>query len=362
MTALHRRGLIAGALALGACEGRAQPPPALPGEIAPLKAAAPFPVGVCAQVSHIDDPQWARLAARHFSQLTPEWEMKMEYIVQPDGSFRFDRPDQLASFARTHGMRLYGTTLVWYAQKPDGFVNLDESRIPFGRAYDNYITAVVARYRGQAAGWDVVNEPIAEDGHGWRESLWAEKLGDFDHMRRAFEVAHAADPQATLFLNDYNLESIPAKLDGFMRLAERLLKAGAPLGGLGCQTHLNADQQVDMAATLRTLAGLGLPVHLSELDVSVSRARRPLLGTRVGDAGQARLYAQAVEAFMALPPRQRWALTIWGLRDRDSWLRGENATDTPLLFDDAGAPKPAAVAVLGALEGGSLYGNEGRAR
>jgi hypothetical protein len=46
--------------------------------------------------------------------------MKMEYIVQPDGSFRFDAPDRIAAFARAHGMGLLGHTLVWYAQAPGG--------------------------------------------------------------------------------------------------------------------------------------------------------------------------------------------------------------------------------------------------
>ena len=41
--------------------------------------------------------------------------MKMEYILQEDGTFRFDAPDAIAAFARDHGMRLFGHTLVWYA-------------------------------------------------------------------------------------------------------------------------------------------------------------------------------------------------------------------------------------------------------
>lgn len=357
MSGLHRRSLIGAALALGACESRAQP--ARPIELSPLRAAAPFPLGVCAQVSHIDDPEWARLAGTHFSQLTPEWEMKMEYIVQPDGGFRFDRADRLAAFARANRMRLYCTTLIWYAQRPEGFERLDESRTSFARAYDNYITALVGRYRGQAVGWDVVNEAVAEDGAGWRESLWASRLGGFDHMRRAFEVARAADPDAVLFLNDYNLESLPKKLDTFQRLVERLLEAGAPVTGLGCQSHIDASLPPGAyTRTIEALARFGLPIHVSELDVSLVRAgRSPRLEER-----QAALYAEAMEAFMALPARQRFAFTVWGLRDKDSWLKRENARDAPLLFDDHGQSKPAAAGLaqaLGALRtAGSLYGNE----
>eukprot|EP01035_Chromulina_nebulosa_P042099 gene42099-57000_t len=93
-----------------------------------------------------------------------------------------------------HGMRLFGHTLVWYANEPDGFVKLDESRQSFEGALRNYVTAMVGRYRGLAAGWDVVNEPVMENGEGWRESLWTRKLGQIGHFKVAFEAAKAADP------------------------------------------------------------------------------------------------------------------------------------------------------------------------
>jgi endo-1,4-beta-xylanase len=345
-----RRAVIAGALGLAACRESAPAASYAP----PLKSVAPFPIGTCAQVAHLQQPGWVDLAVRNCSQLTPEWEMKMEYIVQPDGSFLFDRPDRIAAFARERSMRLFGHALVWYAQKPEGFVNLDESRTTFARAYDSYIAAVVGRYRDQAAGWDVVNEAVAEDGEGWRDSLWAQKLGAFDHIRRAFDQARAADPQAPLFLNDYNLESLPKKLDTFLRLVEQLLKAGAPLSGLGCQTHMAADLAPGaLTKAVQALGRFGLPVHISELDVSLSRARA-LFATRADlERAQARLYAEAAEALMALPPPQRFALTLWGLRDKDSWLKSEDPRDTPAAFTDVGDPKPAAAALADALANGA---------
>ncbi|MFN3513280.1 MAG: endo-1,4-beta-xylanase [Phenylobacterium sp.] len=346
-----RRLVLGGALGLAACNRRADAQ-AWPAEVPPLKHVAPFPVGSCVQAGQLDDPDWVVLARTHVSQLTPEWEMKMEYIVQDDGSLRFDRPDRIAAFARENGMRLFGHALVWYAQKPEGFLRLDESRVSFGKAYDNYIAAVVGRYRG-ASGWDVVNEAVAEDGDGWRDSLWASRLGDLDHMVRAFRAAKAADPDAVLFINDYNLETIPRKLETYMRLIDRLLAAGAPLDGIGCQTHVDAGlAEGALERTLNALARFGLPIHLSELDVSLVRARRPLAGRSALEAAQARVYAEAAAAFAALPRSQRFAFTLWGLRDGDSWLVRENASDRPVPFDNTGAAKPAAAALARALAGG----------
>jgi endo-1,4-beta-xylanase len=346
----HRRAVLASALALAACDRPARSQPVVPRNVAPFKSVAGFPIGTCVQASQLNDPAWAALALAQCSQVTPEWEMKMEYIVQPDGSFRFDRPDAIAAFARAHGLRLFGTTLAWYSQRPEAFVRLDEQRVDFGAAFDNYIAAVVGRYRGQAVGWDVVNEAVAEDGEGWRDSLWAQKLGDFGYMQRAFRQARAADPEAVLFINEYNLESLPKKLDAFQRLVERLLKSGVPVTGLGCQTHLGADLAAgSVRHALQAIAGFGLPIHVSELDCSLTRVRRRFASRRELEEAQARLYGETAEAFASLPQHQRFALTLWGLRDRDSWLRAADPADAPAPFDDLSRPKPAAGAFAAGL-------------
>ena len=48
------------------------------------------------------------------------------------------------------------------------------------------------------------------------------------------------------------------------------------------------------------------------------------------------------------------AFTAFGLRDKDSWLRrapnAGDGTDSPLLFDDAGQPKPALDALVDAIQ------------
>jgi endo-1,4-beta-xylanase len=342
---------LTSAVALAACRGTSAqpPPPAIPA----LKAAAPFPVGAAVQAAHLADPALASLIEANVSQLTAEWEMKMEYILADDGGYRFDAPDQIADFARARGLALLGHTLVWYAQAPPALARLAGRGERFADALGGYVQAVVGRYRGLARGWDVVNEAVAEDGAGWRDSLWARELGPLDHMLFAFEQAHRADPQAVLFLNDYNLEHLPAKRTRFLALAEELLKAGAPLGGLGTQTHVAADLAPGAIQTAITdLASLGLPIHVSEMDVSLARARGLIKDRRALEARQQAIYAEAARAFAALPARQRFAFTFWGLRDSESWLKREDAADAPLPFDDQGAPKPAARAWISAVQAG----------
>ncbi|CAN5318163.1 endo-1,4-beta-xylanase [soil metagenome] len=345
---LTRRGLLAAPLALStlslaACDrfASAETPQRV---VAGLKSLAPFPIGTCAKSDQFDDPAWVELATRNVSQLTPEWEMKMEYILA-DGLRRprFEGPDRIAAFAEAHGMRLHGHTLIWYAQGEEAFAGLDRTR--FTEAFDGYIAAVAGRYRGKVVSWDVVNEPVTDDGSTLRDSHWSRMLGADGYMIRAFEKAREADPEALLFLNDYNLENTPTKGATFLKLVERLMKAGAPIGGIGSQSHLDIEIPAGQATTfIRDAASLGLPIHISELDASLRNGSRVDLRSRATRIEQqAARVGELAEAFMALPAAQRFAFTVWGLRDTDSWLRqGErdDGQDQPLLFDGAGQPGP----------------------
>jgi endo-1,4-beta-xylanase len=347
---IGRRAFLASTAALAACDrfAAADAPPT--GDPPPLKIA-PFPIGAAVRSDRPDDPAWLRLALRNLDQITPEWEMKMEAIVGDDGAFDFTRADRLAAFARDHGLRLHGHALIWYSQDNAFFRGLPEAR--FGAEYDRYIAAVAGRYRGQATSWDVVNEPVSEDGTGLRDCLWSHRLGLDGYMIRAFEQARAADPEAVLFLNDYNLENIPAKGATFLKTVERLLKAGAPIGGLGTQSHLDIESPAgQIRAWMRDAGSLGLPIHVSELDASQRRDGPIDLRTPAQRREQQVAHVtELAEAFMALPERQRFAFTVWGLRDTDSWLRQgdrDDGRDSPLPFDAAGRPNPMAQALVDA--------------
>jgi endo-1,4-beta-xylanase len=352
LSSLTRRAVIGAGLAMASCSRpEAQAQPVIP--VPPLKSVAPFPVGAALTAEQLADPAAAGLLTANFSQLTCGLEMKMETILRDDGSLDFSKPDPMVAFARGNGLRVHGHTLVWYIYRPVAFERVQADAAAFAGAYRNYILGVAGHFRGQVAAWDVVNEPVAEDGKGYRRCLWSEAFG-MDYIDRALRHAREADPNAILFVNEYNLESIPAKRASFVALVDGLLKRGAPLGGIGAQMHMGYGQDpAAIAAMMRELAQFGLPIHVSELDVSTRPAgfAPPPLADRL--QAQARVVGAAAEAFMALPPAQRYAFTMWGLRDKDSWLRSPlqkgDPDDRPLLFDDLGQPKPAASAFVAAV-------------
>lgn len=344
-----RRNWLAASAALsalamvGGCRAENAP------SFAPLKSLAPYPLGVAATTSEIHKPDWAELAARHYSRLTPEWEMKMEYVLQPDGSLRFDRADALVGFAQAQRMALHGHNLIWYDQEGGpSFAKLAGKPDAFLAAYADYIQAVVGRYKGRITGWDVVNEPVWNDGHDLRPCLWRKVLGD-DYIPLALTAAHEADPAAKLFINDYNLELTPAKRKAFLALIERVLKSGAPLHGIGTQTHIQADlPPVMLRDAIRDLGSLGLLLHVSELDISLQEGGLP--GIAKPQLDQIRLVETLLKTYGELRPAQQYGVTIWALRDSDSWINrdrgaglgGLKLPDAPVLFDAQGRPKPLA--------------------
>ncbi|WP_420478082.1 endo-1,4-beta-xylanase [Brevundimonas sp. FT23028] len=340
---------LGSAVALGACDRFATAQPS-PGPLAaPLKDIVPAPFGATGMTWQLDQPDWIEQIRRHCSQMTPEWEQKMERTLGPGFVYDFGASDRVVAFARDNGLRVHGHTLIWYSQGAEVFNDTVVPRDRFAAEYERYIRAFAGRYRGQMAGWDVVNEPVSEDGTSLRECHWSRALGMDGYMVRAFQIAKEADPDAILFLNEYNLENIPQKGTTFLKLVERLLKLGAPIGGIGTQSHLGIEiPEGNIRNFFRDAASLGLPIHVSELDFSLYRdgGRMPdLRSLKEKRDQQVARVGELAEAFHALPERQRYAFTTWGLRDNDSWLTREEGRnrpdDSPLLLDREGRGNPA---------------------
>ena len=352
---VSRRLLLAAPLVLAACNRFAAAAPTPGPDAAPLKSLADFPIGATGMTGQLADPVWVAGIRKHLDQITPEWELKPERILQPDFAYDFSASDRMVDWAETEGLRVFGHTLVWYSQGQQAFTD-DLPRERFAREFDRYVSTVAGRYRGRMVGWDVVNEAVAEDGDGLRDCHFSRALGQEGYIVRAFEQARAADPDAVLFLNDYNLENNPRKGSTFLKLVERLLTLGVPVTGIGTQSHLDIEIPAGQIRDFfRDAASLGLPIHVSELDFSM-RSDGPLDRRSLSDkrAQQVARVGELAEAFMNLPEPQRFAFTTWGLRDTDSWLLRDgkdDGKDSPLLLDARGGANPAFKALEAAFTG-----------
>lgn len=345
---MRRRDTLVGlgALGLGTCLGGCRGSSLAQGTGTPgLKDTAPYPLGVAVMIGQLDDPEWTRAVTRNFSRLTAEWEMKMEYFLQILKPLQFDRAEAFLAFATTHNMQLHGHTLIWYAEDGGPVMRKHlNNKDAFITDYVAYITNVMVHFKGRIRSWDVVNEPITANGSGLRPCIWHDMMGE-DYIGIAFEAAHQADPQCDLFLNEYDLELTPAKRHTFLNLVDRLRKNGAPIHGLGSQTHIDANlPKGAILNAVRDLRSTGLKIHMSEIDIGLKDGKKPIIG---GEKRQAELLEEILKAYDEVPKAQQFGITFWGLRDKDSWRNRQRTgldvlEDHPLLFDDDAQPKPLA--------------------
>jgi endo-1,4-beta-xylanase len=124
---------------------------------------------------------------------------------------------------------------------------------------------------------------------------------------------------------------------------------GVPIDAVGLQFHVDAAHPRDLTSVRRNLerlAGLGLHILITELDVSVAH----LSGTPAERARvQASIYAQIVDTCLAVPACD--TITVFGVGDKATWDElGSAATAAPLLFSRGYRPKPALQAVRAALQ------------
>ncbi|MDR2703772.1 MAG: endo-1,4-beta-xylanase [Cellulomonadaceae bacterium] len=293
------------------------------------------------------------LTAKQFNSLTPENQGKWQEIAPARNQFHFSEMDGLLDFAKENGQRVRGHCLLWHNQNPQWLRDMFEE----GAATDEelravlvqHINHVVGRYKGHIAQWDVANEIFNEDGSVRVGNPWIDRFG-LEIIAEALRLAHQADPNCQLYLNDYNVESINAKSDAYYELSKELLAAGVPLHGFGIQGHLALQYGYpnDMRENMARFTALGLGVEITELDIRIfvdenDEARIPEdLDT------QAEWYARVISDALAVPGVT--GVTIWGVADSYSWIpslfKGEGAA---LLFDDNLAPKQAYAAVSGAL-------------
>ncbi len=334
------------------------------------------------------------LVKAQFNQITAENDMKWQLIHPREGAdgYEFGPADAFVNFGSSNKMTVVGHTLVWHSQTPNWvFAGTNPAPVVtnaaplaaantnapgtnrfgpgrFGGGFGRYngprashdellqrmrdhIHTVVGRYKGKVKSWDVVNEALA-DGNGTnvlRSSLWLEIIGP-DFIAKAFQYAHEADPNAILRYNDYGLEN-PAKRKKLITLIKSLQAQNVPVHAIGSQAHLNVSITFEtMDQTLAEIATLGLPIHITELDVNravggqrgfgaeITNNAATTQGGLVSDADRklTDAYAGIFRAFLKHRDSVKM-VTFWGANDANSW----RAQGKPLLFDGNNQPKPA---------------------
>ena len=272
------------------------------------------------------EPDYARTLADEYSLVEAENEMKFEAVHPRAGAYDFSRADAIVAFAESHGMKVRGHNLVWYHDLPRWITEPDSPWTPaqLNQVLSDHIATEVGHFRGKVYAWDVVNEPFNDDGT-LRTSVWFDRPGigfsgqGTRTIEQALRWAHAADPDAKLFVNEYGAEGLNAKSDAVYAMAKDFVRRGVPLSGIGLQLHVSPDFDSvealgDLQDNVKRLAKLGLEVQFTEVDVRLPDNKGFSL------SAQAHLYGDLLSICLRQP-----ACTLfetWGFSDRHSWVPG----------------------------------------
>jgi endo-1,4-beta-xylanase len=292
-------------------------------------------IGSAAMASSLrNDAAYTQISAREFDMLTPGNEMKWDATEPQRGQFRWTGADEVVAAARAANQRVRGHTLVWHSQLPAWVRDGTFTRDDLIAAMHTHIDNVAGRYRGQLSAWDVVNEPFEENGSR-RNSKFQQVIGD-DYIALALRRARAADPNAKLYINDYNTDGTGAKSNAMYDLVRTLKQQGVPIDGVGFQGHLILGQLPgDVRQNLERFAALGVDVAFTEVDI---RMQLPADPTKL--AQQATDYRKVADACLAVP--RCVGLTVWDFTDKYSWIPSVFAGQGAALpFDENLRPKPA---------------------
>ncbi len=315
-----------------------------------------FPIGVAVSPQSLHNADTA-LIIQQFNSLTPENAMKVGPIHPKENVYNWKDADAIVDFAQRNHMRVRGHNLCWHEQNPDWWfkdsLGNHVSKKVLLKRLKQHITTVVNRYKGKIYAWDVVNEAIDDDSTKFlRNSKWYQICGD-EFIIKAFEYAHAADPKAVLFYNDYNTER-PEKMLRVYKLLKQLVDAKVPINAVGLQAHwsIYEPSKNELENTIQKFASLGLKIQITELDMSVypweknKRAKRPNedeVYTPEREQKQMAQYKMVFDIFRKYK-QSITGVTFWNVTDKHSWLEDypvPGRKNYPLLFDANARPKKA---------------------
>lgn len=320
-----------------------------------------FPIGVAVGKRNLSGEESA-LIKKHFNSITAENDMKMESMQPIEGKFNWREADSIISFAAQNNIKVRGHNLCWHEQAPSWFftdkAGKEVNKTVLLQRLKAHIDAVVGRYKGKIYAWDVVNEAIDDDSTKYlRNSKWYQICGE-DFIIKAFEYAHAADPDAKLYYNDYNTER-PEKRERVYKLLKSLKDKGVPIDGVGLQAHWSIYEptEKELVTAIERYSSLGLKIQFTELDLSIYPWEKNKRAKRAdeSDAYTAELEARQVAKYkMVFNVFRKYKnvitnVTFWNISDRRTWLDGypvPGRKNYPLLFDTQLKPKKAYWAVI----------------
>lgn len=235
-----------------------------------------------------------------------------------------DHAEEVARWCVSHRIATKGHPLAWNNSDPRWLPDDSDEirRLQMARIDD-----CVSRFIGLIDRWDVVNEATHFDREEFVKNrapklsvMWA-NVGRVEFARECFAHARAANPRATLLINDYRTD--PA----YEKLIEALVdnQGRALYDVIGIQSHMHggAWPSTKTWEVCERFARFGVPLHFTETTIlsgerTGSKPRgAPWPSTPEGEAYQAREVVRFYTLLFSHPAVE--AITWWDFSDQGAW-------------------------------------------
>jgi GH35 family endo-1,4-beta-xylanase len=202
----------------------------------------------------------------NFNSAVTENAVKWPSMEREQGKVDYSVIDALLAWTEEHNIPLRAHNLFWGIPR---FVQpwvkeMDDEQLT--KTLQHRAETVTRRYKGRFAEYDLNNEMI----HG---NYYEDRLGP-EITKHMAQWAHNGDPEAKLFVNDYDILT-GNKLPEYMAHIRGLLRQGVPIAGIGVQGHLHSEtfDRGELRRALDSLAVFGLPVRITEFNIPGQRSR-----------------------------------------------------------------------------------------
>ncbi len=202
---------------------------------------------------------------------------------------------------RAHTLLWGGTSATDYHAIPKWVMDLSTTPKAMYEACKSRVIREVTRYKGIVKEYDVINEPTHAK---YLQSV----VGDSINWN-CFKWAHEADPDARLFVNDYNIIEWQDQTNNFITLVQKMLDNGAPITGIGSQCHIGSSVDLTNFKTrFDQLGQFGLPVKVTEFDMGAKSITEAQYAVEMGKMMRLCFSHPAIEGFV-----------FWGLTE-PTWV------------------------------------------
>ncbi|KAL4181541.1 hypothetical protein AMTRI_Chr12g237850 [Amborella trichopoda] len=226
-----------------------------------------FPFGSAIGQNILSNPTYQNWWNQRFTVTTFENELKWYSTESTANKENYSVADAMFAFTRQHGIPVRGHNIFWddpkYQPSWVPQLNPDQLRV----AAEKRLNSVVNKYKGQVIAWDVMNENL-------HFHFYEDRLGS-NITDQYFQKVGQIDEKATLFMNDYNTleqsedhDSTPDKYIGKLKEIQAFLGNNRVPLGIGLESHFQKPNMPYVRATLDLLGATGLPVWITELDVT----------------------------------------------------------------------------------------------